>query len=103
MAIQWGSWANNRARLGVEFVRTSQASTSEVWRMDVYLGLKYGANDNYNTLTVTGSFSYSGSVPVNSGTVSALKLYSASKTFTRRIGQTSPGSVSVSLTEFAAG
>lgn len=102
MAIQWGAW-NDRARLGVEFVRTSQAATSEVWRMDVYLGLKYGATDNSNVLTVSGSFSYSGSVPVNAGAVSALKLYSASKTFNRPIGRTSPGQVSVSLTEFAAG
>lgn len=103
MAIQWGAWANSIARLGVEFVRTSQASTSEVWRMDVYLGLTGWASDNYNTLKITGSFSYSGSVAVNSGTVSALKLYSASKTFSRRIGKTSAGRVSVSLTEFAAG
>ena len=102
MAIQWGPYSGY-ARLGVEFVRTSQASTSEVWRMDVYLGLTGWASDNYNTLRVTGSFSYSGSVSVNSGAVSALKIYSASKTFNRPIGQTSSGRVSVSLTQFAAG
>ena len=102
MAIQWGSYSGY-ARLGVEFVRTSQASTSEVWRMDVYLGLTGWASDNYNALTVTGSFSYSGSITVDSGAVSALKLYSTSKTFPRPIGRTSVGRVSVSLTEFSAG
>ena len=103
MAIQWGSWVNNIAQLGVEFVRTSQSSTSEVWRMDVYLGIRGSINDNYNTLKVTGSFSYSGSIPVNSGPVSALKLYSASSTFTRDFGQNTTGRVSVSMTDFAVG
>ncbi|VEI13210.1 phage tail protein [Trueperella bialowiezensis] len=102
MAISWGSWSG-LARLGIEFSRVAQHATTEVWQLDVYLGLSGWVSDNYNTLRVSGSFDYSGNTPVNSGATSALKLYSTQKAFSRMLGRTSGGHVSVSLSEFSGG
>lgn len=102
MAVTWGSWSN-LSRLGIDLVRTSQSASAETWAVTVWVETKGYVADNYNTVTVSGAFTFSGNVPVNLGSAGTVKLWESSKSFARQYGKNVTQSVAVSLTEFAAG
>lgn len=102
MAVTWGAWSS-LSRLGIDLVRTAQSASAETWKITVWVETKGYVADNYNTVTVSGAFTFSGNVPVNRGSAGTVKLWESSRTFTRQYGKNVSQSVSASITEFAAG
>lgn len=105
MAIQWGSTVSGsngvKSALGIQFWGTEHGSPV---RAEIWLWTNGFVADNYNTLTVSGSHSYSGSVSVNIGRGGdTIKLTEIDVEYPATYGQARSGSVSASLTEFAGG
>lgn len=103
MAIQWGAWASGggiRSRLGLNF--TNLATGAPV-RCEVWLETTGWVTDNYNTLTVSGSHSFSGSVPISMNGAGRVKLRTVEANHPAQYGSDRTGTASVSLAGFTGG
>lgn len=111
MAITWGAWRSgqggSQTRLGIEFVQSpstvAHGTSSVTVRARVFLGYKGWIADNYNTLTVSGNFSFSGNVPVNVSGNGQVLLKEVSGTWNTRWNESFTLNASASLTDFAGG